>query len=165
MEGSYPYGRTGKTPQEPVAGFCHFKYGKQGEPVVRLIKPGKYTPYKLSSDGDISTPYEERGSKMKRERSAKYRHIASYSMEELIELGWDGAMYNSVRGRHAVKGCYVPFICGYDSDAEDDYEPINVQAGKLAGTIGLPPGEIGLYMILADLSNPDRGQVVQLKKG
>lgn len=26
LEGSYPYGRTGRSPREALAGFCHFKY-------------------------------------------------------------------------------------------------------------------------------------------
>jgi hypothetical protein len=39
LEGSYPHGRTGRTVRDPLHSFCHFKYGKRGEPVVRLIKP------------------------------------------------------------------------------------------------------------------------------
>jgi hypothetical protein len=159
LEGSYPYGRTGNTQRDPLAGFCHFKYSKRGEPVVRFIKPGKYTPYHPTSD-DVATPYEEQGSKMKMELSGKYRHIASYSVEKLVALGWDGAMYISSRGRHAAKGHYVPFICGYDSDADDTYEPIDIQAGKRAGTIGLSPDENGKFMGIPGRTGR---QLVQIK--
>jgi hypothetical protein len=145
LEGSYPYGRTGRTTRDPLLSFIHFKLSKRGKAVARLIKPGKYTPYTTCEDGEVCTPYEEQGSKMKRGRNGKYRHIASYSMEELISLGWDGAMYVSTHGHHAADGHYVPFICGYDSDADDDYEPIDIQAGKRAGTIGLSDDD-GLNM-------------------
>jgi hypothetical protein len=111
LEGSYPYGRTGQTMRDPLLSFVHFKYNKRRQPVARLIKPGKYTPYATSQDGEICTPYEEQGSKVTRGRSGKYRHIASYSMEELISLGWDGAMYVSTHARRAATGHYVPFIC------------------------------------------------------
>jgi hypothetical protein len=164
LEGSYPYGRTGKTSRDPFAGFVHFKYSKRGEPVARLIKPGKCTPYHPTPSGDVATPYEEQGSKMKRAPSGKYRHIASYTIDELTELGWDGAMYSATKGRHAAIGLYVPFICGYDSDADDDYEPINIQAGKRAGTIGLPPDETGRYMEIPDMRNQGQRQLVQLNK-
>lgn len=60
----------------------------------------------------------------------------------------DEAMYVSTRGRHAAKGHYVPFICGYNSDAEDKYELIDIRHGKHAGTIGLPADEVGQYMPL-----------------
>lgn len=155
-EGSYPYGRTGKTPQDPLPGFLHFKYNKAGEPVVRVIKPGKHTPLILTPDGEAQTPYKECGSKMPREPNGKYRHIASYSMEELVALGWDGATYTSTRGKHAAVGHHVPFVAGYDSDEEDDYEPINVAAGKRAGVIGLPPDENGLYMTIPSMDGGTR---------
>lgn len=162
LEGSYPFGRTGKTPRDPLPGFCHFKYSKRAEPVVRFIKPGKYTPFHPTADGDVATPYQEKGSKMKKQASGKYRHIASYSLDELIELGWDGAMYTATRGKHAAKGHYVPFIVGYDSDADDEYELVDVPAGKHAGIIGLPAEENGLYMTLPDPRGHGR-QLVQIK--
>ena len=161
LEGSYPYGRTGKTARDPLKAFWHFKYSKRGKPDARLIKPGKYTPYLLSEDGDISTPYTEEGSKLRRQPSGKYRHIASYSLDELIALGWDGAMYVSTRARHAANGHYVPFIVGYDSDADDEYEPIDVRAGRRAGTIGLPNNEVGLYMEVPEMSGGV--QIVQIQ--
>ena len=53
----------------------------------------------------------------------------------------DGAKYNS-----STVGSWCPFICGYDSDSDDNYEPINVKAGKKVGTIGLLQDEVGLHM-------------------
>lgn len=150
--------------RDPLQSFIHFKFSKRGKHLTRTIKPGKYTPYVTCQDGEICTPYQEQGSKMKKERNGKYRHIASYSMEELISLGWDGAMYVSLLGRHAAQGHYVPFICGYDSDPDDDYEPIDIQAGKRAGTIGLSSDEIGLYMSVYDPQSCGQ-QLVTIQNG
>lgn len=164
LEGSYPYGRTGKTTRDPLHGFFHLKYSKRGKPVARSIKPGKYTPFKLDSDGDIQTPYTETGSKVIPQPSGgKCRHIASYSLDELIDLGWDGAMYVSSQAQHSARGQYVPFIVGYDSDEDDVYEPINIQAGNRAGTIGLPTDEIGMYMTISDMNGSRT--LVRLQKG
>ena len=163
LKGSYAYGRTGRTPQDPLCGFFHLKYNKAGTPAPRIVKPGKYTPYRVSPNGDVDSPYEEKGSKLQRQPNGKYRHIASYSLEELIALGWDGAMYTSARGQHAANGHYVPFVVGYDSDADDEYEPIDVQAGKRAGIIGLPSEENGFYMALPDFDNPGQWQLGQIR--
>jgi hypothetical protein len=165
MEGSYPHGRTGRTVRDPLPGFCHFKYSKRGQPVVRMIRPGKYTPYHPTPDGDVATPYVEQGSKLTRGRSGKYRHIASYSLDELIALGWDGATYTSTKGKHAATGHAVPFIVGYDSDADDEYELIDLQAGKRAGIIGLPPDVVGCYMGIPDVRNPSQRQIVKIQNG
>ena len=98
--GSYPVGRTGRTSRDPLAVFFHFKLSKAGERVARLIKPGMKTPFIVAASPEqqrqrgfqrsdfISTPYEEVGSKMLPLPNGKYRHIASYSIEELILLGW-----------------------------------------------------------------------------
>jgi hypothetical protein len=162
--GVYPFSRTGKTPRDPLQGLFHFKYSKRGKTVARAIKPGKYTPFILSPEGYIETPYRETGSKLRRQpESGKFRHIASYSLDELIDLGWDGAMYVCSQARHAATGQYVPFIVGYDSDEDDEYEPIDVQAGKRAGTIGLPADEIGLYMTIPSMEGGS--QLVTLQRG
>jgi hypothetical protein len=129
------------------------KYNKAGQPDTRLVKPGKFTPFIPDEDGcaDVlkwASPGEH---KLERLPNGKYRHIASYTLDELIYLGWDGAMYVSTRGKHNVLGQYVPFINGYDSDFEDDYEPINVRAGKLARTIGRPFDEKGRHMIFRNM--------------
>jgi hypothetical protein len=160
LEGTYPYGRTGKTAQDPLPGFMHYKYSKSGQPVVRIIKPGRQTPYVMSPDGSAETPYEETGSKLPRQPNGKYKHIASYSMEELVDLGWDGATYTSTKGRHAARGHHVPFICGYDSDEADTYEPIDLAAGKRNGVIGIPREENGLFMTIP---GPQGLQMMQIK--
>ena len=165
LEGSYPYGRTGRTQRDPLQGFFHFKYSKRGKPVARLIKPGKYTAYCTTKRGDVSTPYEEHGSEIEVGPNGKCRHIASYTLDELIALGWDGAKYVSTQSRTAVTGQYVPFVVGYDSDKDDRYEEINVQAGKRAGTIGLTPEEVGLYMTIPDMQGTGQPQLVQLRNG
>jgi len=164
LEGSYPYGRTGKTMRDPLQAFWIFKFSKRGERAPRLIKPGKYTAYHPNADGYADSPYDQaavQGSRLSRGRSGRYRHIASYTLDELIDLGWDGAMYVT-KGRHEAAGNYVPYIPGYDSDADDVYEPIDVQKGKREGVIGLPREEVGLYMQLPDMG--DGGQIVQLRR-
>ena len=157
LEGSYPYGSTGKTLEDPLVGFLHCKYSKRGKPTVRIVKPGKYSP-RLANEAQ-STPYQEKGSLMRRGASGRYRHIASYSMAELIELGWDGAKYNS----KTISGQWVPFVPGYDSDEDDKYEPIDVQAGKQAGIIGLLPEEGGLYMTI--IGGDGNRRLIQLNVG
>ena len=71
---------------------------------MRLIKPGKRTPLIIDAPLEeqrqrgfershyISTPYDEVGSKMTPQPNGKYHHIASYSIDELIELGWGKKM-------------------------------------------------------------------------
>ena len=162
LEGSYPYGRTGKSVRDPLQAIFHFKYSKRGEPSVRCVTPGRLSP--VTPPG--GSPPCEGERKLKRGPSGKYRHIASYSLEELIDLGWDGAMYTSTRARHAASGLYCPFIAGYDSDSEEEYEPIDVQRGKREGTIGLSASQVGLYMTIP---NPNdlhgRQRLVQIKNG
>lgn len=168
--GSYAYGRTGRTPSDPLRGFFHLKYSKSGTPTARLIKPGKYTPFDYE-DGEVANPYTEPGFRLRRQpRSGKYRHIASYTIDELISIGWDGAKYVSTKSRNAAAGQYVPFIPGYDSDSCDEYEEIDFGAGKRAGTIGLPSEDVGLYMTIpTSMMGGDGGmddwQLVQLQNG
>ena len=152
LEGSYPYGHTGRTVRDPLAAFWCYRVSQSGKRIAHLIKPGKHTPY--VSDGEyVNSPYIDDRRKQVRQQNGRYRHLASHSMQELIAMGWDGAMYLSTK----VKGSYVPFISGYDSDPDDRYDPIDVQAGKRMGIIGLPPNDVGLYMEI-----PGHG-VVQLK--
>jgi len=117
-----------------------FKYFKNGKNKVRIILPGKLTPYVNSSiDGDPNAteyPYQKglstRGNQQVRLLNGKYRHIASYSLEELRKMGWDGAMYNG----GTYDGVWVPFIDGYDSDPDHEYEPFDIAIAKRSGTAG-----------------------------
>ena len=160
LDGAHPYGRTGRTVDDPLQAFFHLKFTRAGTPAARLIKPGKLTPY--ISDGESTcSPYEETGTgkNLPRRPNGKRRHIASYSPDELVALGWDGAKYSSNNKQLKLEGCWVPFVCGYDSDPDDQYEAVDIRVGKKVGTIGLAPGEVGLYMKL-----PNQG-IVQLNSG
>ncbi|GAX23809.1 hypothetical protein FisN_20Hu009 [Fistulifera solaris] len=130
LKGSYPYGRTGKTANDPLHAYLCFGLSRRGTLNARLITPGHLTPREglPSYDGE---------KKLKRGPSGKYRHIASYSLEELLDLIWDGSLYVPTKGSHEVDGHHVPFIPGYDSDSEDEYEPIDIERGLREGTVGL----------------------------
>lgn len=119
--------------ERPLAGIMHFKYNVDGTPRARVVLPGKLTPYQ------DPTPYLETGSKLVPLPSGKYRHIASFSLEELRQLGWDGARYYS----DSLKENWVPFVCGYDSDPGHEYEPFDIEAAKSLGVVGNPM--VGLY--------------------
>ena len=45
-------------------------------------------------------------------------------------MHWDGAMYKS----DTYPGVWVPYVDGYVSDSEHEYEKLNINAAKLAGT-------------------------------
>jgi hypothetical protein len=129
---SYPARRHGKTMRRPLGGIMHFKYNIDGTPIARAVIPGKLTPYQ------DPTPYFEDGSKLVKLPGGKYRHIASFSLEDLRRMGWDGAMYRSESLEE-----WVPFVCGYDSDPEHEYEPVDIESAKAAGVVGNPMR--GLY--------------------
>ena len=63
---------------------------------------------------DFVLPNEKVGNGNKR------RHIGSLKKTELERLGWDGMRNMS----HSQGGNWVPFIRGYDSDSDYEYEPI-----------------------------------------
>jgi hypothetical protein len=141
--GNYAHGRTGRTPRDPLRGFAVLKLEKGGKPKARLIKPGKKTPY-VTVDHETVSPYdygEAEQFKLPMKPNGRYRHIASYSLEELIDMGWDGAKYNS-----STQGAWVPYVPGYDSDPDDEYERVNIAHGKRQGLIGLTEEDIGLCM-------------------
>ncbi len=75
---------------DPLAAFWYCRHSESGERVSRLIKPGKQTPY--DADGDL---HVETGRQLERQPNGRYRHVASYSIQELVAMGWDGAMYVS----------------------------------------------------------------------
>ena len=151
---SYPQGRTGRSKKEPLAGIIHFKHNKDGTAATRLLKPGKLTPYIMNASPAqqrargfqrseyVETPYREEGNKQVKLPNGKYRHIASFSLQELCKLGWDGALYSS----ESQRGAWVPFVCGYDSDPEHEYEPVNLRRTAAGGTVGLPANEAGIYV-------------------
>ena len=143
LEGTYPIGRTGKTSSDPLQAFWYYNVLQRDKAAVaaRVIVPGRHTPVL-----DQLLPVYQRRKKLERGSSGKYRHIASYSLDELVDLKWDGSLYFSEKGYHAANGYHVPFIPGYDSDSADDYEPIDVKRGKQEGVIGLSKDQIGLFI-------------------
>jgi hypothetical protein len=138
---SYPPGRSGKSAEDPVEAIAHFKREKSGKPKMRLLNPGKLTPF---VQGEVfNTPYAENGSKQVPLVSGKYRHIASYSLKHLLQLGWDGAKYSS---SNTIPRTYVPFFFGYDSDPDNAYAPVDVAKARQEGLAGLQKQDVGLYM-------------------
>ena len=109
---------------------------------MRFVKPGKLTPIGQRGVG-FNSPYAENGSKQVPLVSGKYRHIASYSLEQLLQLGWDGAKYSS---SDTIPGTSVPFVCGYDSDPDNEYAPFDVAKARQEGLVGLQQQDVGLYM-------------------
>jgi len=145
------------TSQAPFQACAMYKYTKRNKPKFRLIKPGKLTP--LVDLG--SYPYDPpKPPQLTRLPNGKYRHIGSFSLKELRQIGWDGAMYNS-----QFVETWVPLVDGYDSDENDKYEPFNQRKARESGIIGLPIQDIGKYMYIPNPSNPNGGPLlVQLKK-
>lgn len=122
---------------------------------MRLLKPGTLTPV----TDELETPYEDQGSKQVPLASGCYRHIASYSLKELLQMGWDGAKYNST---DTLPGLYVPFVCGYDSDPDNVYVTLtkdDIVKARKEGLVGLPKSEEGLYMEVPDPSKSHDGMM------
>jgi hypothetical protein len=154
---SFPAERNGKTVDSPLALIAHFKLNKDGTTKMRLLVPGKLTPYIMNATiaeqrhrefkecEHVETPYEEEGNKQVLLPSVtsnlKYRHIGAFKLEELRKMGWDGAMYNST----TLEGEWAPFVCGYDSDPEYEYEVVDVAAAKASRVVGLPADLDGSY--------------------
>ena len=138
----YPPGRSGKSAEDPLQGIVHIKRQKNGMEEMRFVKPGKLTPIGQRGEG-FNTPYAENGSKQVPLVSGKYRHIASYSLKQLLQLGWDGATYCS---SDTIPGTSVPFVCGYDSDPDNTYAPFDVAKARQEGLVGLQTHKVGLYM-------------------
>jgi hypothetical protein len=159
LEGSYPFGRTGKTMGDPLLVYWSYGFSKRGGRESRLVIPGRLTPLEVSLEG---SPVYLDEKKLKLGSRGKYRHIASYSLDELLALNWDGSLYVSTRAKHAASGYHVPFIPGYVSDSGDEYEPIDIQRGKQQGTIGLSDAQVGLYM---EFPNDDETKLVQISRG
>jgi hypothetical protein len=78
-------------------------------------------------------------------------------------MGWSHVRFHQ-RSRPWSSGSFVPYVVGYDSDEDDDYDLVDIQAGPAAGVIDLPPKEAGLYMTMPSGSDGDR-QLVQIKNG
>ena len=159
----HPKGRTGRTRGDPLQGIMGFKYENSGKPKARLIKPGKLTPFinKSFINDPIETefPYEQLPNQQVSMRHAltkeKYRHIATFSLEELCKLGWDGATYQG----HTFEGEWVPFVSGYDSDPEHEYEDFDIAVAKRNGIVG--QNDEGKYMVTPGIGG--KSSIVQLK--
>ncbi|GAX28081.1 hypothetical protein FisN_2Hu101 [Fistulifera solaris] len=154
LDVSYPYGRTGRTPLDPLQGYASYHESKCGNPVWRLVIPGTLAPL---LEGVIVYNGEN---KLKRGPRGKYRHIASYSLQELIDLQWDGSLTRS----KTAKGYSVPFIPGYDSDSDDEYEPIDIERGRREGTIGLSDSQVELYLLVPGPGENGEPTLVQILK-
>lgn len=156
---SFPRGRTGNTPDDPLQLFHLFKIDKTRQRKARMIKPGKLTPYvNRTLDGNplyTEYPYEQKENQQVQLMNKKYRHIASFSLEELRMMQWDGAMYQG----DTFKGVWVPFVDGYDSDPSHEYERFDINIAIEAGTAGV--NDFNKYMMTAQLlvrlNNPTVG--------
>ncbi len=151
LEVSYPYGRTGRTPHDPLQAHTYSRRNRRGNLGYRLVIPGSLTP-------PFNGMYVYNGeNKLQRGPRGNYRHIASYSLQELIDLNWDGSLYPS----KTAGGAPVPFIHGYDSDSDDEYEPIDIERAKREGTIGQ---SVGLYVLAPGLHLNGEPLVMKLPK-
>ncbi len=135
-----------------VKAYWYYGYSKRGRPVSRMITPGSLTPLR-------DAPVYHHDNKLKRGRRGKYRHIASYSLAELLELNWDGSLYCS----YTAGDLSVPFIPGYDSDSCDEYETIDIQRGKGEGIIG-NDAKVGLYMSVPNAGENGEARLAQILK-
>lgn len=155
----HPKGRTGNTKSDPLPGFMNFKYEKSSKPKARFIKPGKLTPFlnkSIQNDPDQTEfPYSQLSNQQVILPNGKYRHIASYSLEELCQLGWDGATYQG----QTFEAEWVPFVNGYDSDPEHEYEEFDIMTAKRYGIVG--QNDEGKYLATPGMGG--RSSVVQLK--
>ena len=126
----------------PFVGYSRLKKHKKGKFLRRWIKPGK-----LAQDfGNINTQ-----SQLVQLDNGNYRHIASFKLDELRKLKWDGSMYAS-----RSLETWVPFIDGYDSDLDDTYEPFDRKEAEENRILGLPVEEVGSYMILPDAIDEEK---------
>jgi hypothetical protein len=144
-----------------------FKREKSGKPKARLIKPGKLTPFVnksiINDPNETEFPYEQLSNQQVEVRmlprrlptNGKYRHIATYSLEELCKMGWDGATYQG----NTFEGEWVPFVSGYDSDPEHEYEDFDIAVAKREGIVG--QNDEGKYMVTPGMGG--KSSIVQLK--
>ena len=131
------------------------KFTKSNASRARMVKHGKLTPPSFSG-----VHASEKPPQLVCLENGKYRHIASFSLKELRQLGWDGAMYRSDTLEN-----WVPYIEGYDSDDEDEYESFDRRKARKERTLGLPMEEAGKIMSVPNLGDLDGGvRYVQLKK-
>jgi len=137
------------------------KYEKSGKHKARLIKPGKLTPYvnrtRNKDPGATEFPYERLDNQQVMLEGGKYRHIASYSLEELRKMEWDGATYQGM----TYQGTWVPFVSGYDSDPDHEYEDFDMDVARREGIAG--QDDVGKYMMTPGLSGDGQGSLVKLK--
>jgi hypothetical protein len=142
----YPKSRNGSSQRKPLPTRCLFKVLSDGREKMRLIRLGK-----LSS---LNSTIDDRpiACQLRPLPNGKYRHIASFSLDELRRLGWRGCMYTASEGEHAANGMWVPFLDGYDSEPELEYEPFDVHVGRRAGTVGIDLDDVGKYIEI-----PSRG--------
>jgi hypothetical protein len=135
---------------QPLLVDLLFKHRRNGTRKVRLIRLGKLAAYNPISDAIV--PEEPEHCKLVPLPNGKYRHIATFSLKELRQIGWDGSMYLADDAHHAARGFWVPYVSGYDSDPDMDFEPFDMQEMRRKGTVGVREDEVGKFVYV-----PDRG--------
>ena len=74
----------------------------------------------------------------------------SLAEQELRAVGWCGAKYLRRESKHGATGNWVALVCGFDSDEEDTYQPIDIAAAAQVGTLGLSADEVGQRVNVED---------------
>jgi len=165
------------TRENPFQGYLvidvvNNKDGEQ-EPAFRFVKPGKLTKekqiltFRMVDSGERklchltplsdSSPSPKNNNKKKKKKEKYYRHIGSFSLRELRQIGWDGAMYQS-----DYVGTWVPYVDGYDSEEDFEFEDFDQRQQRRNGIIGLPQSDVGKFMLLPDLDGDQ--SLVQLSR-
>lgn len=146
---------TAATRTNPIPCTLHLSYTSRGNERARLVYcPGPGSRKEALADirnTPTTTPSGSTPNQLVPLPSGRFRHISTFTRTELQQVGWDGSSrYSS----STCQGEWVPFIAGYDSDEDHNYEPIPsklLEAQKQAGIVGIFP-ETGVYVTIPDTS-------------
>lgn len=163
------------TRENPFQGYLvidvvNNKDGEQ-EPAFRFVKPGKLTKekqiltFRMVDSGErklchlspLSDSPPPKNKNYNKKKEKYYRHIGSFTLRELRQIGWDGAMYQS-----DYVGTWVPYVDGYDSEEDFEFEDFDQRQQRRNGIIGLPQTDVGKFMLLPDLDGDQ--SLVQLSR-